>query len=58
MEYVNKLAREQKNSEKRNKGQEWDSSKYRIKIKWQATKNDDANGGYTPELLTQFLSKV
>lgn len=57
MDYVNKLAREQKEIVNKN-AQEWDSSKYRIKIKWQATKNDEANGGYTPELLNTFLLKV
>lgn len=35
----------------------FDSSKHRIKIKWNAAKNDPANGGYSYENLTKFLSK-
>lgn len=36
----------------------WDSSKYRIKIKWKAEKTDENNGGYTSEAIQRFLSKV
>ncbi|KAL3275540.1 hypothetical protein HHI36_020299 [Cryptolaemus montrouzieri] len=44
--------------EDRNKqADNWDSSKYRIKLKWKAAKNDVTNGGYTKEMLNQFLSK-
>lgn len=35
----------------------FDSSKHRIKIKWNAAKNDRDNGGYNYENLTKFLSK-
>lgn len=35
----------------------WDSSKYRIKIKWKAEKDDKSNGGYNTENLTRFLNK-
>lgn len=35
----------------------WDSSKHRIKIKWNAGKDDEANGGYNHENLTKFLNK-
>lgn len=35
----------------------WDGSKYRIKIKWKAAKNDSDNGGYSQEMLQRFLSK-
>ncbi|CAG9864680.1 unnamed protein product [Phyllotreta striolata] len=34
-----------------------DGSKYRIKLKWSAEKNDSTNGGYTHEILHRFLSK-
>ncbi|KAG5893661.1 hypothetical protein JTB14_028815 [Gonioctena quinquepunctata] len=35
----------------------WDGSKFRIKIKWEAKKTDSTNGGYTQEMLHRFLSK-
>lgn len=35
----------------------WDSSKHRIKIKWNADKDDPNNGGYSSENLTKFLNK-
>jgi len=35
----------------------WDSSKHRIKIKWNADKDDPLNGGYNYENLTKFLNK-
>lgn len=35
----------------------WDSSKHRIKLKWNADKDDSANGGYNNENLTKFLNK-
>lgn len=35
----------------------WDSSKHRIKIKWNADKDNLSNGGYTYENLTKFLNK-
>lgn len=35
----------------------WDSSKHRIKVKWNADKDDLTNGGYNYENLTKFLSK-
>lgn len=35
-----------------------DNSTFRLKIKWQASKNDATNGGYTHEMLYRFLSKV
>lgn len=35
----------------------WDSSKHRIKIKWNADKDDASNGGYNYENLTKFLNK-
>lgn len=35
----------------------WDSSKHRIKIKWKASKDDEANGGYNIDNLTKFLNK-
>jgi DnaJ family protein C protein 17 len=35
----------------------WDSSKHRIKIKWNADKDDPANGGYSYENLSKFLNK-
>ncbi|XP_045463523.1 dnaJ homolog subfamily C member 17 [Harmonia axyridis] len=34
-----------------------DASKYRIKIKWKAAKNDESNGGYTKDMILKFLSK-
>ncbi|CAH1974638.1 unnamed protein product [Acanthoscelides obtectus] len=34
-----------------------DGTKYRIKIKWPASKGDSTNGGYTQEMLHKFLSK-
>lgn len=39
-------------------GDQWNSSKYRIKIRWKAAKNDESNGGYTKDMLLKFLSKV
>lgn len=35
----------------------WDSAQHRIKIKWNASKTDVSNGGYTKELLEKFLYK-
>uniref|UniRef100_A0A034VVK0 DnaJ homolog subfamily C member 17 n=1 Tax=Bactrocera dorsalis TaxID=27457 RepID=A0A034VVK0_BACDO len=35
----------------------FDSSAHRIKIKWKSDKKDDDNGGYTPEILQNFLKK-
>lgn len=35
----------------------WDSSKHRIKLKWNADKDDPTNGGYNHENLTKFLNK-
>lgn len=38
----------------------WDSSKHRIKVKWNALKDDEGNGGnggYNYENLTKFLNK-
>jgi DnaJ homolog subfamily C member 17 len=35
----------------------WDSSKHRIKIKWNADKDDAENGGYNYENLMRFLNK-
>lgn len=35
----------------------WDSSKHRIKIKWNVDKDDPTNGGYNYENLTKFLNK-
>lgn len=35
----------------------WDSSKHRIKVKWNAEKDDETNGGYNYENLTKFLNK-
>jgi DnaJ homolog subfamily C member 17 len=35
----------------------WDSSKHRIKLKWNAEKTDETNGGYSYENLTKFLNK-
>jgi DnaJ homolog subfamily C member 17 len=35
----------------------WDSSKHRIKIKWNANKEDATNGGYTEEILRKYLNK-
>lgn len=55
MEYVNNLV---KNSKVQRGPAEWESSKHRIKIKWQVDKNDTHNGGYTQELLHKCLSKV
>lgn len=34
-----------------------DSTKYRVKIKWRAGKDDPNNGGYNQQLLHKFLSK-
>lgn len=36
---------------------EWDSSKYRIKIKWKADKQDKTNGGYDEDSLRNFMKK-
>lgn len=36
---------------------EWDSSKYRIKIKWKADKHDKTNGGYDEERLRNYMKK-
>lgn len=55
MEYVNNLV---KNSKVQCGPGEWESSKHRIKIKWQVVKNDNDNGGYSQELLHKCLSKV
>lgn len=35
----------------------WDPSKHRIKIRWKATSDDPANGGYSEAVLNKFLSK-
>ncbi|KAG6441093.1 dnaJ homolog subfamily C member 17 [Manduca sexta] len=35
----------------------WDSSLNRIKIKWNASKNDPTNGGYDEQTLRKFLKK-
>lgn len=35
----------------------WDSSKHRVKIKWNAEKNDPTNGGYDEAKLRQYLKK-
>lgn len=53
IEFVLKKLREEKLQ-----SADWDSSKYRIKIKWSADKKDATNGGYTQEMLHRFLSKV
>lgn len=53
MNYIMKKIREEQMQEDNDDT----SSKYRIKIKWKATKRDPKNGGYTEELLHQFLSK-
>lgn len=36
---------------------DWDSAKYRIKIKWNSSKNDQDNGGYNEDNLNRFLQK-
>ncbi|XP_026472423.1 dnaJ homolog subfamily C member 17-like [Ctenocephalides felis] len=35
----------------------WNPNEHRIKIKWQASKSDQTNGGYNQTNLTKFLSK-
>lgn len=35
----------------------WNSSENRIKINWTASKDDKTNGGYSEEILRQFLKK-
>lgn len=35
----------------------WDPSKHRIKIRWNATSDDPENGGYSETVLNKFLSK-
>lgn len=45
------------NEEKNKMETNWDSGNNRIKIKWNADKKDPKNGGYTQEILHQFLSK-
>lgn len=35
-----------------------ENSKQRIKVKWNASKNDETNGGYTEQMLRTFFSKV
>ncbi|XP_023024993.2 dnaJ homolog subfamily C member 17 [Leptinotarsa decemlineata] len=37
--------------------EQWESSKFRIKIKWEASKYDAENGGYNQDMLNRFLSK-
>ncbi|KAJ6635916.1 DnaJ like subfamily C member 17 [Pseudolycoriella hygida] len=43
--------------EERLKMNKWDSAQHRIKIKWNSSKSDPSNGGYTKELLEKFLHK-
>lgn len=50
MEYIMKKVKE----DQENMGND---EKYRVKIKWKASKHDPDNGGYTSELLHKFLSK-
>ncbi|KAK5640012.1 hypothetical protein RI129_010823 [Pyrocoelia pectoralis] len=50
MEYIKAKLREEKQMHAT-------GTKYRIKIKWIAAKDDRTNGGYNQELLSQFLSK-
>ncbi|XP_030374562.1 dnaJ homolog subfamily C member 17-like [Scaptodrosophila lebanonensis] len=35
----------------------FDSAQHRIKIRWKADKKDESNGGYTRDILTQYLKK-
>lgn len=42
---------------KMNQNQNWDSAQHRIEIKWNASKSDAMNGGYTKELVEKFLHK-
>ncbi|RZC37000.1 dnaJ -like subfamily C member 17 [Asbolus verrucosus] len=55
IEKINKELKEQLS--KRNETSTWNSADHRIKIKWNAVKGDPTNGGYTQEMLHQFLSK-
>lgn len=43
--------------EREDGSQEVDTTKYRIKVKWSASKHDETNGGYTQEMLYNFFSK-
>lgn len=54
IEFVKRQLRQENNLN----SQYWDGSKHRIKIKWTSSKNDNSNGGYSEDLLHQFLSKV
>lgn len=51
MEYVMRRVKEEQEN------QTDDFGKYRLKIKWKAGKHDPDNGGYSEELLQNFLSK-
>nr|CAI5848242.1 unnamed protein product [Callosobruchus analis] len=53
VQYIRRKIRE----EQEQSANSLDGSKYRIKIKWSASKNDTSNGGYTQEMLHRFLSK-
>lgn len=51
------LAEERKKLNPNTLNSVWDSSQYRIKIKWKADKGDESNGGYTESILRKFLQK-
>lgn len=45
------------NEEKGRMQRQWDGANNRVKINWTASKKDETNGGYTQEMLHNFLSK-
>uniref|UniRef100_W8CDG0 DnaJ homolog subfamily C member 17 n=1 Tax=Ceratitis capitata TaxID=7213 RepID=W8CDG0_CERCA len=51
------LFRTMAESQRTNEKKIFDSSAHRIKIKWKAEKKDADNGGYTNEMLQNFLKK-
>lgn len=57
LEEEQELMQKQLKEERLKMNSTWDSSQYRIKIKWNASKSDVSNGGYTKELIEKFLQK-
>lgn len=56
-EYLRQQIFKERQIGKQSSASVWDSSKHRIKIRWEADKNDETNGGYTYEKIQKFLNK-
>lgn len=60
LEEEQRLMREKIQEQMRQPTSNFDSSdtKYEVKLKWKAKKDDPTNGGYNHDLLQRILSKV